>query len=64
MNYLLKECRFTNDKAEILIDQAVQTNIITSVLFSVKTFYRVVKSNSVGDTSILVPDNQVDTRRG
>ena len=43
-----------------MIDQPVQTNIIRSVLFKVKTSYRIVKSDSVGDATILVHDTQVD----
>lgn len=35
-------------------------NIIRSVLFKVKTSYRIVKSDSVGDATILVHDTQVD----
>ena len=60
VNYLVKDYRFANDEAEILIDQAIHTNVIRSVLFNAKTFYRVVKSDSVGDVTILVPDSQVD----
>ena len=43
-----------------MIDQPVQTNIIRSVLFKVKTSYRIVKSDSVGDAAILVHDTQAD----
>ena len=60
MNYLVKDYRFTNDEAEILIDQAVPTNI-RSVLLHGKASYRNVKSDSVGNATILIPYTQVDT---
>ena len=44
MNYLVKDYSFTNDEAETLIDQAVQTNVIRSVLFNRKPSNRIVKS--------------------
>ena len=59
-----KRLSCTNSKAEILIDQAVQTNIIRSVLFNAKTSYRIEKSDIVGEATILVPETQEDPRRG
>ena len=44
-----------------MIDQAVQTNFIRSVLFNGKTSYRIVKSVGFDDATILLPDTQVDT---
>ena len=41
--------------------QAVQTNVIRSVLFNGKTSYRIVKSDSFDDATKLLPDTQVDT---
>ena len=56
---MVKDYHFTNDETEILIDQAVQTNIIRSVLFSGKTSYRIVKPDSAGYVTILIPDTQM-----
>ena len=60
---MVKDYRCTNDEEEILIDQAVQTNIIRSVLFNGKTSYRIVKSDSVGYATILIPDTQMDKEK-
>ena len=38
VNYLVKDYRFANDEVEILIDQAIHTNVIRSVLFNATTF--------------------------
>ena len=46
-----------------MIDQAVQTNVIRSVLFNGKTSYRIVKSDGFDDATILLPDTQVDTAK-
>ena len=61
VNYLVKDYRFTNYEAEMLIDQAVQTNIVRLVLYNGKTSYRIVKSDSFGDATMLVHDTQLDT---
>ena len=61
MNYFLKDYISTNDKAETLIDQAVQMNGVKSVLFNRKTSKRIVKSDSYGNGTILLPDTQEDT---
>ena len=60
VNYLVQDYHFTNDEAEILIDQAVQMNIIGLVLFNGKTSYKILKADSAGYATILVPDTQVD----
>ena len=46
-----------------MIDQAVQTNAIKSVLLNGKTSYRIVKSDSFDDATILLSDTQVDTEQ-
>ena len=63
VNYLVKDYSFTNDKAQTLIDQAVQTNVIKSVLFNGKPSCRTVKSDSFDDATILFPYTQVDTEQ-
>ena len=44
-----------------MVDKAVQTNVIRSVLFDGKTSNRIVKSDSFDDATIFLPDTQVDT---
>ena len=48
-------------EAEILIVDAVKTNAIKSVIFNRKTFYRIVKTDNVSDTTVLFPDTQEET---
>lgn len=56
---MVKDYHFTNDETEILTGQAVQTNIIRSMLFNRKTCSRIVKPDSAGYVTILIPDTQV-----
>ena len=58
---MVKNYSFTNDETESLIDQAVQTNVIRSVLFNGKTSYGIAKSDSFDDVTILLSDTQEDT---
>ena len=61
VHYLVMDYNFTNDEAETLTDHAVQTNVIRSVLSNEKTSYRIVKSDSFDDITILLPDTKADT---
>ena len=63
VNYLVKDYHFTNDEAEILIDQAVQMNIIRLMLFNGKISHKILKADSVGYATILAPDTQVDKEK-
>ena len=58
---MVKEYSFIHAEAETLMDQAVQSNVVRSMLFNGKTSYRIVKSDSFDDATILLPDTQVDT---
>ena len=49
-----------HELAEHLIDEAVQANIVKSIMFNGKISYRIVKTDSVDDATISVPDTQVD----
>ena len=44
-----------------MIGQAVQTNVIRSVLFNRKTYYKIAESDSFEDAIILLPNTQGDT---
>ena len=41
-----------------LIDKALAANIIKSVIFNGKVAYRIVRADSVGDDTVLVPETQ------
>ena len=58
INYLVKDYSFSNEKAEILIVDAVKASAIVSVIFNGKTFYRIVKTDNDSDATILFPDTQ------
>ena len=49
-----------HELAEHLIDEAVQANIVKSIMFNGKISYRIVKTDSVDDATISVSNTQVD----
>ena len=59
-NFLVKDYEYSPELAENLIDEAVQANIVKSIMFNGKISYRIVKTDSVDDATISVPDAQVD----
>ena len=61
VHYLVKDCSFSNDEAEILISDVA--NAIKSVIFNGKTCYRIVKTN-VSDDTVLFRDTQEKTPEG
>ena len=63
VHYLVKDCSFSNDEAEILIVDAVKANAIKSVMFNGKTSYRIVKTDNECDTTVLFPDIQEKHQR-
>ena len=58
MNFLVKDYECSPEIAENLIEEAVETNIVKSIIFNGKKSYRVVKTDSFDDATILVPDTQ------
>ena len=60
-HYLVKDYRFSNNEAEILIADVVKANTIKSVIFNGKTSYRIVKTDNVSDATVLFPDTQEKT---
>ena len=59
-SFLVKDCEYTPELAEHLIDEAVQANIVKSIMFKGKISCRIVKTDSVDDATISVPDTQDD----
>ena len=59
-SFLANHYEYSPDRAENLIDEAAQANIVKSIIFNGKISYRIVKTDSVDDAAISVPDTQVD----
>ena len=57
---LVKDYEYSPELAENVIDEAVQANIVKSIIFNGKISYRIVKTDSVDDAIISVLDTQVD----
>ena len=64
VNYFVKYYSFTNHEAGNSAGQALQTNLLRSVLFNQKTSYITVKlkSDSFDNATILLPDIPIDTK--
>ena len=58
MNFLVKDYECSPEILENLIEEAVEANIVKSIIFNDKKSYRVVKTDSFDDATILVPDTQ------
>ena len=58
MNFLVKDYECIPEIAENLIEEAVEANIVKSIIFNGKKYYRVVKTDSFDDATSLVPDTQ------
>ena len=56
--FSLKDFNCDCEDAIKLIDEALAVNIIKSVIFNGKAAYRIVRADSVGDDTVLVPDTQ------
>ena len=59
-NFLIKNYKYSPELAENLIGEAVQTNIVKSIMSNSNSPYRIVKSDSTDDATILLPDMQAD----
>ena len=59
-SFLAYHYEYSLDLAENLIAEAVQANIVKSTMFNGKISYRIVKTDSVDEAAISVPDTQVD----
>ena len=60
-HYLVKDYRFSNNEAEILIADVVKANTIKSVISNGKTSYRIVRTDNVSDATVLFLDTQEKT---
>ena len=57
-SFLVKDYEYSPELAENLIDEVVQANIVKSIMFNDKISYRIVKTDSVDDATMLVRDTQ------
>ena len=55
-NFLVKDYEYSPELAENLINEAVQANIVKSIMFNGKISYRIGKTDSVDNATISVPD--------
>ena len=55
-HFLLKDINCDCEDVIKLIDEALAANIIKSVIFDGKAAYRIVRGDSVGDDTVLVPE--------
>ena len=58
MNFLVKDYECSPEIAENLIEEAVEANMVKSIIFNCKKSYRVVKTYSFDNATILVSDTQ------
>ena len=61
-NFLVKDYEYSPELVKKLIDEAFQANIVKSMING-KISYRIVKTDSVDDTTTLVPDTQADNSK-
>ena len=55
-SFLIKDSEYSPELAENLIDEAVQANIVKSIMFNGKISCRIVKTDSDDDATISVPE--------
>ena len=55
-SFLVKDYEYSPELAENLIDEAVQANIVKSIMFNGKISCRIVKTDSDDDATVSVPE--------
>ena len=61
--FLIKDFGYEKEDADKLIEEAICANIIKSVIFKGKVSYRIVRTDSVTDDTVLAPDTQEITMK-
>ena len=61
--FLIKDFGYEEEDADKLIEEAIRANVIKSVIFNGKVSYRIVRTNSVTDDTVLAPDTQEITMK-
>ena len=63
ISFLIKDFGYKKEDADKLIEEAICANVIKSVIFNGKVSYRIVRTNSVTDDTVLAPDTQEITMK-
>ena len=63
ISFLIKDFGYKKEDADKLIEEAICANVIKSVIFNGKVSYRIVKTDSVTEDTVLAPDTQEITRK-
>ena len=58
MKVLMKDFDFECEDGKNFIEEAIVANVIKSVIFNGKVVYRIVRTDSVGDNAIFIPETQ------
>ena len=61
--FLIKDFGYEKEDADKLIEEAICANVIKSVIFNGKVSYRIVRTDSVTDDTVLAPDTQEITMK-
>ena len=54
--FLMKDFNYECEEAMKLIDEAINTNIIKSITFNGKVAYRIIKSDSIVEDTVIIPE--------
>ena len=63
ISFLIKDFGYKKEDADKLIEEAICPNVRKSVIFNGKVSYRIVKTDSVTEDTVLAPDTQEITRK-
>ena len=56
--FLMKDFNYVCEEAMKLIDEAINTNIIKSITFNGKVAYRIIKSDSIVEDTVIIPETE------
>ena len=56
--FLMKDFNYECEEAMKLIDEAINTNIIKSITFNGKVAYRIIKSDSIVEDTVIIPETE------
>ena len=56
--FLMKDFNYECEEAMKLIDEAINTNIIKSTTFNGKVAYRIIKSDSIVEDTVIIPETE------
>ena len=56
--FLMKDFNYECEEEMKLIDEAINTNIIKSITFNGKVAYRIIKSDSIVEDAVIIPETE------